>query len=110
MLREERRQALVRACHDPHTNVSTDNRHYEAVCLNCHATSSNSVALVGNSVRGAACPVNPRSGCIPCHMPPRHAFKDSDIPTYFSEHYIRVWGNKAKSHVAAKTPAASTRS
>lgn len=72
-------------CHDPHTNVSTDVRAYERVCLGCHA---------GAARRGAArCPVNPSAGCIRCHMPLQPI---AALPgTLYHNHWIKVWRNPA---------------
>ncbi len=46
-------------CHDPHRAAAPDPERHEAVCLGCHGDTSDS----------SHCPVNPKSGCIPCHMP-----------------------------------------
>jgi hypothetical protein len=66
------------ACHDPHAPVATGARAYEKVCLSCH----------GAPVpRAAACPVNPRAGCIGCHMPKQPA--GFPTATTFRNHWIR---------------------
>ncbi len=70
-------------CHDPHTNVSTDKKRYEQVCLSCHTAKP---ASFGPSEGGKACPINPKTGCIPCHMPRRAAG-----PGIFADHYIHVF-------------------
>jgi hypothetical protein len=77
-------------CHDPHMNASTDHKHYEAVCLSCHAPASSFGP--SNSAR-KPCPVNPRTGCIECHMPNRVIDKNV-LPIEMSDHYIRVFKKK----------------
>lgn len=67
-------------CHNPHSRVVTDASTYEAACLGCHT-------------RGAQqqkpCPVNPRSGCVSCHMP----LQGIDFPgnPKFHNHWIRPY-------------------
>jgi tetratricopeptide (TPR) repeat protein len=63
-------------CHDPHRNAEHSAAYYEAKCLSCHGTSSR-----------PACPVNPKNGCVACHMPP---FRSDALHTTFADHYIRV--------------------
>ncbi len=62
-------------CHDPHENARrNEDSFYEAKCRNCHS---------GSSV--AICRVNPRNGCIGCHMP-----KVEPVPwLVFADHWIR---------------------
>jgi hypothetical protein len=71
-------------CHDPHAPVSHDAGSYERVCLSCHQTAEK---------RTKACPVNPRSGCIPCHMPSQGI----DMPggARFHNHWIKPYDGKA---------------
>lgn len=77
-------------CHDPHRNAETSAAYYETKCLACHAPSTTATKTDTSPVSTAtptACPVNPKSGCISCHMPA------TDIPilhTSFTDHYIRV--------------------
>jgi tetratricopeptide (TPR) repeat protein len=78
------------ACHNPHRDVDTNPRRYEAICLECHSGAGHSGAensLAESAQAPAACPVEPASGCIACHMP-----KDtSPIPhSRFTDHHIRV--------------------
>lgn len=73
-------------CHNRHTNVSEDKKRYEQTCLSCHTAKP---ASFGPSEGGKACPVNPKTGCIPCHMPKRAAG-----PGKFADHYIRVFSTK----------------
>jgi tetratricopeptide (TPR) repeat protein len=83
-------------CHDPHRNASTDLRHYETKCLNCHRSASPPAGRAADEGRGTKsspglartkCPVNPASGCITCHMP---AVKDAVPHSTFTDHDIRV--------------------
>jgi tetratricopeptide (TPR) repeat protein len=82
-------------CHDPHQNVATSSAHYEARCLSCHAGAVRSARLparperAGNAdaSRQTPCPINPKEGCIACHMP---AVKNVIPHTSFTDHFIRV--------------------
>jgi hypothetical protein len=65
------------SCHNPHDRVSTDHAAYEAVCLSCHGSGSNS--------KQEACPVSPTAKCIDCHMPRRGTSKNGE----FTDHWIR---------------------
>lgn len=88
-------------CHDAHTDVSTDHRKYESVCLSCHASppAANPIASV-KPVSAKPCPVNAKADCVPCHMPARRIFKDSNVPTTLADHYIRVY--KSRQRVSRK--------
>jgi tetratricopeptide (TPR) repeat protein len=85
-------------CHDPHQNVATSSTHYEARCLSCHAGAVRSARLptppkrAGNAdaIRQTLCPINPKEGCIACHMP---AVKNVIPHTSFTDHFIRVHRN-----------------
>src|SRR5579862_3708653 len=65
------------ACHDPHTEPSTQPADYDAKCQACHG---------GRKAGAKACPVS-KDNCVSCHMPkielPGAHFK-------FSDHRIRV--------------------
>jgi hypothetical protein len=77
-------------CHEPHTNASRDEKTYIKACLNCHGPT----AAPGPTHEGRAtknCPVNPRDGCLTCHMPRRKAFKNTKVGTRLTDHFIRVW-------------------
>ena len=77
-------------CHDSHTDVSTNTKAYEAVCLTCHTAAA---AHRPPPLRTAAvrlCPVNPKEGCITCHMPSRKLFANGAVPTLTADHFIRV--------------------
>lgn len=77
-------------CHDPHTDVRTDTRAYEAVCLSCHTprAAARPAPLRAQTVK--LCPVNPRDGCVRCHMPTRPAMASSMLPTLMADHFIRA--------------------
>ena len=62
-------------CHDPHQPVSHDAMHYVGQCLSCHGKSETK-----------HCPISPRTGCIPCHMPSI----DIHRGIRFHDHWIRV--------------------
>ncbi len=83
------------SCHDPHTDASKDVKFYEAACLSCHSTNAApppaNQASGKHVVKAHACPVNPASGCVSCHMPPRKAFKNTNIPTRMADHYIAIY-------------------
>jgi hypothetical protein len=65
------------ACHDPHTEPSTQPADYDAKCLACHG---------GGKAEAKACPVS-KTKCVSCHMPrielPGSHFK-------FTDHRIRI--------------------
>ncbi|HLJ57446.1 MAG TPA: multiheme c-type cytochrome [Chthonomonadaceae bacterium] len=71
-------------CHDPHADVSTDQRAYERACLGCHSRAASEHATV--------CPVNPRDKCVGCHMPKRPIFPAAHVPLKISDHLI--WAYK----------------
>jgi Cytochrome c554 and c-prime len=62
-------------CHDPHARPSTDTAAYEAVCLSCHG-----------GPEKTACRVDPKGGCIGCHMP----LRDTTRGMKFTDHWIRA--------------------
>jgi len=62
-------------CHDPHARASSDRTSYEAVCLECHRATPQTI-----------CSVSPERGCIDCHMPRR----DSGQKILFTDHWIRI--------------------
>jgi hypothetical protein len=84
-------------CHDPHKNAETSVSFYESRCLACHATQNGApprtreegrrVAGRPENVLSKSCPVEPRQGCLKCHMPQ----VDDIVPhATFTDHYIRV--------------------
>ncbi len=70
-------------CHDPHSGTENTPSFYETRCLSCH-----------QQRKVTACPVSPKSGCLPCHMPKVEVEKH----TLFADHWIR-----AKSPFAPKS-------
>ena len=74
-------------CHNPHQNVETDSKHYEAVCVECHD---------GASKAKKACPVNPKEKCVSCHMPSRAVFPNTEVRTQMADHFIRIYKNLPK--------------
>ncbi len=87
-------------CHNPHENLRTDPRFYEARCLSCH-----SAGAPKREFRVTVCPVNTRSGCVGCHMP-----RDSKSMLYvtFTDHRIRRPDQRRRP--ATETPGGSLHS
>lgn len=77
--RESAGRLTCLTCHDPHQNAARDASFYEAKCLSCHSG--------GASPAKTVCPVNPKAGCIPCHMPED---SHSMLHIRFYDHRIRV--------------------
>jgi tetratricopeptide (TPR) repeat protein len=84
------------SCHDPHRNASTEPAYYDAKCLTCHskapppARSESDHArpiVLSESMARTECPVNPKSGCVGCHMP---TIPEILPHTAFTDHWIRV--------------------
>jgi hypothetical protein len=83
------------ACHNPHRDAETNPDHYNARCFECHENSALGPGPAsGDDLAGrhalagrTACPVQPVSGCVSCHMPEG----ETPIPlSRFTDHYIRV--------------------
>ena len=81
-------------CHDPHKSEVSTAEDYASRCLTCHsggpkpsAAPSDSTAPALAKGRTVVCPINPRAGCVACHMPP---FWSEPIHATFADHYIRV--------------------
>lgn len=70
-------------CHDPHSNAREDLGYYVRRCLSCHTPP----ATAGDAGTGKPCPVSPRDGCIPCHMP---GDAQSMLHITFTDHWIRI--------------------
>jgi hypothetical protein len=66
-------------CHDPHGDAVRGADFYEQKCLSCHSAKS--------EVAKTICPVNPRTGCVKCHMPED---SKSMLHMRFFDHRIRV--------------------
>lgn len=66
-------------CHSPHARVSTDLAAYDRGCNACHD---------GKTPAKPACPVNPRKGCVNCHMPAESLGEPKALK--FRNHWIRI--------------------
>jgi hypothetical protein len=77
-------------CHDPHGNASLDMKSYEQACLKCHAGGPKPPVSTASTSPGKQCPVNPKSGCIPCHMPARKIIESADLSPYAVDHFIHI--------------------
>ena len=77
-------------CHDPHTEVTPNPAAYEAACLGCHSGPARPARpMNASSPPAPICKVNPRNGCIGCHMPTQ---SNPSFPhTLFHNHYIKIW-------------------
>jgi hypothetical protein len=73
-------------CHDPHRNASTDVSFYEAKCRSCHIATPDAAHSAKEAAK-TTCPVNPKTGCVGCHMP-----RDSKSMLHVSltDHFIRA--------------------
>lgn len=80
------------SCHNPHTDVNTSAKKYEAICLNCHSTTAPAYLLPQQPrTKGKVCPVNSKDKCIGCHMPSRPAMPGSAVPIMMADHFIRKY-------------------
>jgi ribosomal protein L40E len=78
-------------CHAPHTDVATDAKQYDSICMRCHATAPNTPPPSPIFAAKRICPVNARANCVSCHMPDRPVFTGSkSIQTRMADHYIRT--------------------
>ncbi|HET6385247.1 MAG TPA: hypothetical protein VFJ58_17785, partial [Armatimonadota bacterium] len=93
-------------CHDPHTDVNTDKRHYTAICLQCHSAA----AHPGVKVQGKTCPVSPMKNCTGCHMAARAEPLYPGSTRTMADHFIRVYPQDIESFsLSGHSPAASNR-
>ncbi len=76
-------------CHDPHADGRMDRSKYEKACLACHSPTASGQK---------SCPVNPRNGCVPCHMPKREVFGDRRLPLSMADHLIMAYRTKRLVH------------
>jgi tetratricopeptide (TPR) repeat protein len=77
-------------CHDPHRNAEKSPAFYEAKCLECHANRAAAPSQRAGPParhRTTVCPVNPKEGCVPCHMP---TVKTAIPHSTFTDHHIRI--------------------
>jgi hypothetical protein len=94
-------------CHNSHTDVSTDQKSYERVCLTCHASPKASFTpdprVDAYAIRGKRpCPVNPRDKCVGCHMPATQVFPGSRIPVKMADHMIWAYAKRKESDLAGR--------
>jgi hypothetical protein len=75
-------------CHDPHADSPRDVAFYEAKCRGCHSSEAG-----GEPFRLRTCPVNPRDGCVGCHMP---ADDRSMLHVTFRDHFIRITSRRVE--------------
>jgi hypothetical protein len=61
-------------CHAPHRDAQKDTPAYERACRSCHDSGA------------SRCPVNPKTGCVGCHMPPQEVTRGIKM----ADHWIRV--------------------
>ena len=77
-------------CHDAHANASLDMKYYEKACLTCHGPASAPFPITAKRVAAKLCPVNPKTGCIPCHMPARKILPEADRSPVAVDHFIHI--------------------
>ena len=77
-------------CHDSHTNVSTDQKTYNAVCLSCHTTVTARRPPLLRTTLIKLCPVNRTGRCVSCHMPTSSVFDNQANPIRMADHFITV--------------------
>jgi hypothetical protein len=78
-------------CHNPHRDAGRNPAEYEAICLRCHPGGGGRAGEGGRETLStktwSACPVNPKSDCLRCHMPR----VEGAVPrAVFTDHHIRV--------------------
>ncbi len=89
------------SCHDPHADADADRSHNDAVCLNCHSSTTarppgERPSLSAGPVhdpQGVPCPVNPRKDCTGCHMPQQMVALGPGVQ--YTNHWIKVWPGTA---------------
>jgi tetratricopeptide (TPR) repeat protein len=84
-------------CHDAHRDDDHVIAHQEAKCVNCHSgrdaragkhePADAAHSPVPNAGKGSVCTVNPKNGCLKCHMPKIPA---AALRTSLTDHFIRV--------------------
>lgn len=73
-------------CHNPHRDAEAGPQSYEVQCLNCHPADAKASASAGKPAR-SSCPVDPKKGCLDCHMP---RVTDAVPRSTFTDHHIRI--------------------
>ena len=86
--RESRDRLTCVTCHDPHTDVATDDKPYTAACLQCHSRPTTGSAP--RPVQAKPCPVNAVAKCVECHMPKRREPVFPGSPRRVADHFIRI--------------------
>ncbi len=75
---ESNRELKCTTCHNPHLTIQElDRTDHVRDCLRCHESGKEA---------HVACPVEPKTGCIECHMPAI----ETDQGLSFHDHWIRV--------------------
>ena len=77
---KDRRISCI-ACHDPHEAVVHEPAFYDAKCLACHASRTNSPPTSAKPCRTST------KKCCTCHMPKTDL---SGSHTQFTDHFIRI--------------------
>lgn len=84
---ESRGDLSCTTCHDPHARSASAANPYENACLGCHGGRDSVLSAAhANLPARTVCPIEPRSGCVSCHMPRR----DVGHGLEFSDHWIRA--------------------
>ncbi len=91
--KESRDRLTCLTCHNPHTDVNTNEAQYESVCLDCHG--GRKVANTSD-VKAGPCPVNPTAKCIGCHMTRRPEPLFPGHKRMVADHFIRIAMKEAK--------------
>ncbi len=90
--REGQNKLSCTSCHDPHTSISTDEKTYNQVCLQCHAPAN--IPITTRLLQRRPCPINATEKCTSCHMPKRAEPVFPGSPHKVADHFIRVQKEK----------------
>ena len=78
-------------CHDAHKDVSKNLKFYETRCLSCHTKNDTGVSNSNHpTLAQTICKINPKFGCIGCHMANRNSFPGTSLPIKMADHWIRI--------------------
>ncbi len=92
-------------CHNPHQDVETKAAWYESRCLECHSASAREKPDAAvDRLANRSCPVNPRSGCVACHMP---KISTTMAHASFTDHFIRAHKDQPAPSAGARARAPS---